>query len=136
MKCNTKRCRNKRAKRRNFCYRCISRQNRERYGVQSTFYFLRGNAKRRGIDFDLTLEQFRVFCTNTEYLKLKGKKSGSMSIDRIDNRRGYEIDNIRLITLAENSRKRAVDYKIELGAYPDYVDAKEAVKPDLSNTPF
>jgi hypothetical protein len=104
--------------------------------VQSTFYFLRGNAKRRGIDFDLTLEQFRVFCTNTEYLKLKGKKSGSMSIDRIDNRRGYEIDNIRLITLAENSRKRAVDYKIELGAYPDYVDAKEAVKPDLSNTPF
>ena len=66
---------------------------------------LKANAKRRGKEFSLTFDQFKKFAIETNYLRGKGKQSTSYSIDRIDNERGYTVDNIRIMTLADNSRK-------------------------------
>ena len=66
---------------------------------------LKANAKRRGKEFSLTFDQFKKFAIETNYLRGKGKQSTSYSIDRIDNERGYTIDNIMIMSLADNSRK-------------------------------
>ena len=73
-----------------------------------TYYFnnLKQNAKRRGHEFNLTLEEFKIFCHVTGYLKGKGRSSSSLSIDRIDPSKGYQLDNIQVLTNSDNLRKR------------------------------
>ena len=66
---------------------------------------LKGNAKRRGKFFDLTLDQFEAFCERTGYDKFVGTTATSFTIDRIDNNLGYTNNNIRSITLSENAHK-------------------------------
>jgi hypothetical protein len=66
---------------------------------------LKQRAHERGKDFTLTREQYIEFAVKTNYAKMKGKTSMSLTIDRIDNNQGYHVWNIRCITLSENSRK-------------------------------
>lgn len=81
------------------------------YNLKNPFHYvwqnLKYNAKRRGHEFLLTLEEFKLFCARTGYMELRGKTQDSMSIDRIDENRGYSLDNIQMITLRENSLKQA-----------------------------
>jgi len=70
-----------------------------------TYSRLKQNAKRRRKTFTLTLEQFGQFCTETNYLELKGKQGSNLSIDRINNGKGYEVGNLQVLTLSANSRK-------------------------------
>lgn len=102
-KCLTKYCRNESAPGRRFCYKCKSR--REKINNPEFYYFnhLRGNAKRRGKEFNLTLNEFKQFCNETGYLEKKGKDKNSMTIDRIDSKKGYSINNIRILSHYENS---------------------------------
>gem|GEM_PF-3831134 len=67
---------------------------------------LRDNSKRRVKLFDLTFEQFKQFCFETDYIAGKGKTKKSYSIDCIDENKGYTISNIRVLTLEDNSKKR------------------------------
>ncbi len=78
-----------------------------------TYFFnnLRCNAKRRGHQFTLTLQEFKQFCKKTNYLKLKGKTKNSASIDRIRSWEGYNINNIQILTLSENTIKRNKERK-------------------------
>ena len=71
----------------------------------SWYTILKTNAKRRNKVFTLTFAEFSHFCITTGYDKLKGKTANSLSIDRIDNEKGYTVSNIRTITLSENSSK-------------------------------
>lgn len=87
------------------CHTCESRLKRDRDRVKYAFNTLRSNAKRRGHGFDLTLEQFRNFAIETDYIVNKGKTATSYSIDRRENDKGYTLDNIQIMTLADNSRK-------------------------------
>jgi hypothetical protein len=53
------------------------------------------------------------FCYKTDYLRGKGKTATSYSIDRRNDDPangywGYRLDNIRIMTLADNTRKRNV----------------------------
>ena len=68
---------------------------------------LKANAKRRGKEFTISFSEFKEFCYKTDYLRGKGKRQDSYSIDRIDNDRGYTLENIRVLSIAENSRKGA-----------------------------
>lgn len=81
--------------------------------VRYTFYYLKNNAKRRVKEFGITLEEFRQFCQESGYIALKGKQRWAMSIDRIDNSRGYFLDNIRMISVGANAAK---------GTSDDYID--------------
>lgn len=89
------------------------------------FDVLRQNARSRGIEFLLTIEEFDKFCKKTGYLELKGKGADNLSIDRKDFRKGYVYDNLQLLTLAQNSRKRWIDLKIMHGGYPTPEELKE-----------
>ena len=73
--------------------------------MKNAFGNLRENAKRRGLEFSLTLDDFKAFSDATGYLEGRGTSKLSLSIDRIDARLGYRLDNIRVLTLSENATK-------------------------------
>lgn len=83
------------------CHKRRKQKDPEKYYYGVT----RRNARRRGIPFDITLEQWRKFCQETEYIITKGKSSTSMTIDRIDPSKGYTIDNIRTLANGDNVRR-------------------------------
>jgi hypothetical protein len=104
---------------RTVCSTCKSKIYRAKFRIKYAFDALRHNAKRRGHGFDLTLQQFTQFAIDTDYMVRKGRTLHSYSIDRIDNNRGYNVDNIRVMTVSDNSRKftKKVVYDVEHGDF-------------------
>lgn len=90
---------------RRICYSCRYKSYKERNPYRLAYTRLRGHAKARGKEFDLTFEQFKAFCINSNYLNCKGVRKESYHIDRIDETKGYTVDNIQLLTNTENVRK-------------------------------
>ena len=88
-----------------YCYAHRQALARKKDPVKYAYYDLKSNARRRGKVFALTLEQFRRFAVEVEFFSERGRKSKSYHIDRIDENKGYTIDNIQLITNAENIKK-------------------------------
>lgn len=76
-KCSTKRCTNERAKSRLFCHKCRKKKYKENNPVNNAYFILKYNAKRRGKEFSLTLEEFKQFCIETDYMSKKGRRSKS-----------------------------------------------------------
>lgn len=78
------------------------RNNPFKYAYQT----LKDNAKRREKGFSLTLDEFKGFCLETGYMVLKGINAEDATIDRIDESKGYELGNIRLLTVQDNAARR------------------------------
>ena len=108
-KCRTLFCRYPRIQKRTVCYRCRGVWFRETHPLRYAFNALRNNARRRGKVFTLTFDQFRDFCEKNFYMEHKGTTSKSLHIDRIDPERGYEADNIQVLTAEDNIRKHFHD---------------------------
>ena len=66
---------------------------------------LKISARRRGKAFDLTFEQFQTFAVETDYINKRGIQAYDYTIDRKDNKRGYVIDNIAILTNSQNASK-------------------------------
>lgn len=110
-KCYTPRCRGRvpsRSRHSDKCDKCRREIYKNKHPLKEAFGSLRRHARARGKDFTLTFEQFKAFAEKTDYMKRKGKTSLSLSIDRIDNSKGYAPGNIQAITLRENTRKQYV----------------------------
>jgi len=104
--CGTKYCRNICKNRRNFCNTCNSRKFRSKNPEYYCYITLKNNSKRRRKNFNLTFEEFKKFAIETKYIAGKGRSKQSLTIDRIDNSRGYSLDNIQILTKSENCSKR------------------------------
>jgi len=107
-KCATPYCRkvhNHKTSKSPYCPRCKSRRAKEVNPIKYAFRHLKFRAKERGHVFTLTLEQFEKFVSEKMPLELRGRTADCLSIDRIDPSRGYEIDNIQVMTISENSAK-------------------------------
>lgn len=103
-KCKTKRCRNY-VKSGEYCSKCKSRKYRENNPERCVYLNLKSNAKRRGKEFDISFDDFLKFAIDTDYFKKRGIKKKSLHIDRIDESRGYTIDNIQTLTNSNNVKK-------------------------------
>lgn len=101
-KCSTPYCRNERAKDRTICDKCRMREYKKRHPIEYTYNAFRTNAKRRGKEFKVTLEEFKQFCRETNYLELKGKYKYDYSIHREINEKGYLLENMGIKTVSEN----------------------------------
>lgn len=110
-----------------YCSKCRSRRWAERHPLHYSFKNLKVRAKQRGKVFTLTRDEYLKFAKETDYGRLKGKTSLSLSIDRKDNSKGYSADNIAAITIRENCRKQWVDLPQWLR---DEMKAAEAGKPE------
>ncbi len=72
-----------------------------RHPVKSSFFRQRAAAKKRGIEFRLTLEQFREFWGDKFWQR--GKTADSLVCARYGDTGAYEIGNIYICTVSENS---------------------------------
>lgn len=102
--CNTISCSNYTLENRVLCPKCRSKEYKRKYPLHYWFNILRSNARRRGKKFTLSFCEFEMFCKKTGYIEKKGKTATSLSIDRINPMRGYTKENIRAISLSDNTR--------------------------------
>lgn len=93
------------AKGRRICLNCKNIRYKNKHPIKAAYYNLKHHAKSRGKEFDLTIEQFEEFCIKTEYINKKGRDKNGYHVDRIDESRGYTIDNIQTLTNSQNIRK-------------------------------
>ena len=87
----------------NLCWKCRSRKLKKERPATYVLNMIRHSARKRGIPFDLTVDEFEGFCAQTAYLSGRGNKKGNLTVDRIDRRQGYSLNNIRVLSHAENS---------------------------------
>lgn len=87
------------------CDKHYARKRRELDPVYTRYNQFKSSATRRKKPFSITLEQFREFCQETGYIVSKGMRGMRSTIDRVDNKKGYHIDNIQLLTLRQNASK-------------------------------
>jgi len=95
------------------CTTCQSRLKRLIHDDRYAFENLRSSARKRGIEFLLSFDDFMEFVSVTGYLEQRGKDPHSLSIDRIKTDRPYMLGNLRILTYADN-----VSHK-----YEEYADA-------------
>ncbi len=109
--CAIKYCRNKREPQRTTCRRCRRWLLIINNPISYLYSALKQRVKTRGIPFSLTLEEFTIFCQETNYHTLKGNNKDSYTIDRKRVEEGYTFDNI---TIAERElnvmRRNYVEY--------------------------
>lgn len=82
---------------------------------------MKAKAKARGIEFDLTLEEFRTIVTQQNYMDAKGNKKMCLHLDRIDPTQGYTAWNVQILTCSDNvakgNRERHLQRKAEDTGY-------------------
>lgn len=93
-----------------YCVGCSSKKWKAAHPYSYHFNALRNNAKRRGKEFTLTLDEYTEFAIANGLFDPNGKKFYNKTIDRRRNNEGYHAGNLQMLTRVENSRKRYVDY--------------------------
>ena len=99
--------RTKNGKRRR-CYRCAMKRWRKNNPMRAAYYALRDRARHRRIEFTISFQEFEQFALISGYLNGVGNHAHSITIDRINNLRGYVPGNLQPLTRAENARKQAL----------------------------
>lgn len=95
------------------CRRCRYRDRKRRATWRVAFQYHRANAKRRGIRFLLSFDEFMAVW-EAEPEKMAEKEASlvtvgetcSWEIDRIDPALGYEVGNLQLVTKVVNVLRR------------------------------
>ena len=113
--CAVKGCRNRiSAKKKDLCSRHHMRLWRSRNPVRAAYTTLKHHALARRKVFTLTFEEFQQIAELNRYIDGKGCTRLALHMDRMDDRKGYEAGNIRVITCGENvakeNRRRFVEY--------------------------
>lgn len=87
------------------CNRCRDERYKRNQPLRRAYSKLKYRARERGHEFELTYEQYERFALESGYAEGRGKTAASFSIDRIKDELGYVPGNLRVLTLAENTRK-------------------------------
>ena len=74
----------------------------------------RTNAKRRRKVWGITREEWAALCRLTRYHEGTGWGPEALTLDRIDSRKGYTLDNVRVIVQRLNSAKGAQEMTCRL----------------------
>jgi len=87
------------------CHKHYAIYRRQKDPVYDRFVNFKGNALRRGKTFEITLSEFREWCLEKGYIIKKGMRGMRCTVDRVNNKIGYRIDNIQLLTIQKNIEK-------------------------------
>jgi hypothetical protein len=124
------------------CERKVAKRLRTQSPLTFIIYRTRGNAKIRGIEFNITEKDLPLIpdvCPVFPWIKLvyaigEGRSAGSLSLDRIDSSKGYVRGNLRFVSDRANRMKSDMsdaelaalgtdaEKRIRAGFPPDYVE--------------
>ena len=76
--------------------------SRFRNPIGSTFVEKKSDAKRRGVSWSLTLEEYTKIVMQQNYMDNRGCERHCLHLDRKDSTKGYEVGNLQIITCVEN----------------------------------
>lgn len=93
-----------------------ARRKRAANPMWAAWRCLKDHAAGRGIPFSLKLWQFRKFAIKTDYLNRTGLNGNCLTVDRINNLKGYHMNNIQPLTRSENAIKQARRDAIRMNA--------------------
>ncbi len=82
--------------------------------MRAAYRALKDSAARRRISFKLPYPIFKHFAIQSDYLNRKGNGAHCLTVDRIDNSKGYCVGNIQALSRAENAIKGAKRDKIRM----------------------
>lgn len=132
-KCKHKYCRRTAEAKRLECGTCHTQGVRRRHPVRYAYQALKDNAKRRGIAFSLTFAQFEKFAIKQKLIMGNRRHKDGYTIDRVNNDKGYTIDNIQVLTLQQNAikgtRKLEYDWRTGYGRFPSIPEAVKIKTP-------
>lgn len=86
------------------CNTCRDRAWRAAHPVHHLWNNLKKSAKKRGVPFELALEEFELFCRDNNFVARVGRGPEDATVDRRDPTKGYNRDNLRVLTGGENAR--------------------------------
>lgn len=98
--CIVKWCRNRRDRGRALCSKHAKQAWRQRHQLKARFAVVRDRAIRKGLCFELTLDDF----VELEAL-CGGVITSRHHIDRISSAKGYTRDNVQVLSAADNTAK-------------------------------
>lgn len=97
--------------------------------VQKLLYAAKSRAKTRGIEYNLTVKDVTVLPISCPVLGIKlnyhkfgrGAKEDNISLDRIDNSKGYVAGNVQIISMLANMMKNCATPK-HLRKFADWIN--------------
>ena len=98
-------CRNEKNGHHGICSKHIMRRWRKLKLEKAAYAQVKESARKRSIPFSISLEEFIKAVEGTDYLWLKGRSEGCLHIDRIEEDKGYEVGNIRVLVCSDNVAK-------------------------------
>jgi hypothetical protein len=90
---------------RRMCNTCRDRNWRARHPEHHLWNNLKKSAKKRGLEFKISLAWWLGFCELTGFAEMVGRTKGSASIDRVRSWEGYLETNIQILEVGANSAK-------------------------------
>lgn len=94
-KCFTDKCKNNAQDKHKLCAPCRYEKQKKDDIFKRTWFTLKSNCKRRGVECNLTLEEFTAFVKPSNYIAEKGIDKCSLQLVRKDTTKGYSIDNVK-----------------------------------------
>lgn len=86
--------------------------------IEYAFASLKRGAYKRNISWNLDFDQFKSIAESTEYCALSNRpvffeigNRDKISVDRIDNTRGYDFDNIQFVSTEVNMIRNSLSMK-------------------------
>ncbi len=72
---------------------------------RNKYHDCKRRAKRRGISWELTFDQWRDIWLNSGHWKDRGRNAGQYVMGRFGDKGPYSPENVRIITHADNTRE-------------------------------
>lgn len=85
--------------------RLDKQSSRSKDPVRYKLINIKNRAKELNVPFDISLEWFRQWCADNNYMELRGRGRYAASIDRKIRELGYVEGNIQILSTGANSSK-------------------------------
>ncbi len=103
--CRIQGCSRAPAPNRTICHTHKKQLDKIRDPISTAYRVLKNNARRRNKTFTISKQEFREWYIKNNLEVVRGRKRGQFSIDRVQNLKGYSLDNIALVTVEFNAKK-------------------------------
>lgn len=105
-KCQVALCSRKRSGKSGYCSTHKRRLDKLRYPEYILYHWLKQNARKRGVEFSITLEYFKRWCAEEGFIDKKNSADKRYwSVDRKENSKGYVEGNLQAMPTTENAQK-------------------------------